>query len=1796
MFARIKAATFGQTKIGTENCYASSGYIATCEFTLSEEGTIDSIYFCHRTTTGNNAYLYIYDDNSSEPNNLIRTSSEINLPETNGDTVWIGVDITDTTISAGTYHVGYNVEYDSGTCYFQHSSAGSNIFTYRVYSYNVPPNPFGTPSGHFNDDFSIYVVYKTRDSLYIIAGTGGTVAVGNIFDTCIASFYDTAIANELYQFWKWNDTTRNNLFTITTPTPYYPYMSADPVDCAASYRDTLDVSFLPKIAYDTTTGNGRTRLVFLHHSTGGYLLANVGETNGGGLGALLAADSFEVYDVNYTAYNRDFAPSGNTGISDYTDIGHWYTWFVDTTYRDNIQACVDTTSNRTNEYGSYDTLLGNTDAENRIIMIKSCYPNSNIYDSNSTVPSDLYGRAYNYQSGEVNVHTITNIKALYREMLSYMMTRPEKMYVILAQPPLSSGNTTAGRAANARELCNWLYFDWLNDSNWVNKNVYVFPYYNNLTSDSNMTEYRDSTIHYLFVEDSNYLAYPTGDDHPSTAGQQKAANDLAPILKGWYNRYLDWYSVPQYTIDTTLINCSDANVTLSHYGTVDSGTVLTVSIPISGDSIATLSGDTSGYSIGFTKTITENFSVTVTFDTIPTGIMFRSTGTSFNPRISNNGAFTMWVLGDDSLSFDTLPNKTYPSAGNRWNRLIVSPWDSLKKINLGYDGGDSGGTYNPTSDYHSAQAVDSVTNITIAADSLYKFYASHTDLRYADFTNCNNLDAIEFYYGEMIGVNLTGCQNIRRVCFEACDLPSLDVSDCDSLEDIRGRANEFTHIIFPEGGLNNLWHLCIGSSSLLDSVPPMSLFPAMNQLWTWDGNIRTDIGATSANTALTNVRIYGNEHTTQQLENLIDTLLVIGNNDGILQIQNNGCGLSQKGIDSIAVLESRGWTVDYDTCTHTVTVQNDGNGTTSPTTDTTVVAGTPVNLVATPSQYFKFSHWTIESGNGTWDPDSVTATTQFTPSEDATVQAHFEAFPTYTVTYDPGEGTGSVVDPSSPYDSSATVTVLSATGMEYIGHDFTGWNTEAGGGGVSYDPTDQFNISSNVTLYAQWTPTSLSFDTVMVFLAIGQSNMDSRADDTLAPTDSNRFYAEWFDTDRDSIVLDTINGVNAIGYGVNGNPDYDGTLSKYVFPEAFTNRLRTYYPNYTFVIVNAAKGGTASINWSDTSVLFQNAVLKYDSTVALLSRLSNAVLQGGVMVAQGESDADAGTSIADFKAAWNSSIDTFRTNSDYDSIPWSFTIIGGYGNGSNDDWANTRQAIEELEDTTNFIYVRSNAANYGRIVGNEVHYDSAGQVRHGYQHADVFAWHYGLLPSTGGCRVDSLLIANDQKTLSIELINLSSNLTPSETDVSGFLFTDNGSSVVPTNIDITGANTITATFDDTLIGPVVASFIYNKNYDTAYIPANDSGWALEPFQDEVSGFNNVVIIGSGTGRVGRNVDTYIYGSNNDRCYGEDDVVWSTLANRRGLLVIDMRPLHGLNVTSAKMYTYSYNGTDTGTLEFHELNLPIDTLQPFEEPAASGQATWRRRIDFNGAGGDETWSAGNFSSADYNATAICSLYIDKKDVGTEKIADFTYYISTAVGNDSDFIYLSSNCQGIGYRIYSLDATDESLRWFIRVETGEPVVTIDTTWSGSFDSVIVEEGLSVTPGTVVHFRAYPADGWVFGGYGGDVSSSSAIDSFTVNSNTSVTVTALQIPIIDSIRPNPQYRSDSCTAYYRYGTAAGKIHNLTAGVDAIQKSWTSSQADFYTHSSWPRGWNTLIFTTSDSLKDTAALYIAIPRKVTQ
>lgn len=277
------------------------------------------------------------------------------------------------------------------------------------------------------------------------------------------------------------------------------------------------------------------KVVFAHHSTGGNLIADTTGADGkGGLGKALNNAGYFLSD---TCYEWD-APN-NIDIGSYTDIGHWHTWFSSADVMSAVYTRYDKDLYSITNYGDRTRSLGVPEGENRVIIIKSCYPNSEVYSDNDTVPADLYGHAYDHTVGGQRAHTLSNCKAVYEQLYAYMAGHTEKMYVIVINPPLSSGNTTSERAANMRALAVWLRTEWLQGHSWTNKNIYIYDMYNVLTDADNHHSVQSGVeYHHTEVDSDNYLVYPSADDHPSGDGNRKITSEFVPLLNLWYNTYL----------------------------------------------------------------------------------------------------------------------------------------------------------------------------------------------------------------------------------------------------------------------------------------------------------------------------------------------------------------------------------------------------------------------------------------------------------------------------------------------------------------------------------------------------------------------------------------------------------------------------------------------------------------------------------------------------------------------------------------------------------------------------------------------------------------------------------------------------------------------------------------------------------------------------------------------------------------------------------------------------------------------------------------------------------------------------------------------------------------------------------------------------------------------------------------------------------------------------------------------------------------------------------------------------------
>ena len=292
------------------------------------------------------------------------------------------------------------------------------------------------------------------------------------------------------------------------------------------------------------------KAVFIHHSTGQNWLAD----GNGNLGTALRDNHYFLSDTNYGW--------GPGSIGSYTDIGHWYNWFVGASH----DSCLSALYAESGQNCAYSRAAGDPGGENKIILFKSCFPNSNL-NGNPNDPPTVGANPLRGNDAGSSYMTVANAKGIYNDILNYFATRQDKLFIAIAAPPLAASATNAQRAANARAFNNWLVHDWLAD--YPYKNVAVFDFYNVLTSNGgnpnstdagssagNHHRWRDGGVQHLQTVNSNVAAYPSdaSDSHPNAIGNQKATSEFAAFLNLSFNR---WNSkggqgeIPDFTANPT---------------------------------------------------------------------------------------------------------------------------------------------------------------------------------------------------------------------------------------------------------------------------------------------------------------------------------------------------------------------------------------------------------------------------------------------------------------------------------------------------------------------------------------------------------------------------------------------------------------------------------------------------------------------------------------------------------------------------------------------------------------------------------------------------------------------------------------------------------------------------------------------------------------------------------------------------------------------------------------------------------------------------------------------------------------------------------------------------------------------------------------------------------------------------------------------------------------------------------------------------------------------------------------------
>ncbi len=249
------------------------------------------------------------------------------------------------------------------------------------------------------------------------------------------------------------------------------------------------------------------KLIFIHHSCGENWLSD----GNGDLGRTLGENNYFVSDTNYGW--------GPDSIGDATDYHNWIDWFLGP----ESPRYLDALYNESGQLSSYTRPIGDPGGENRIIMFKSCFPNSALTGSPDDPPAD----------GEW--FTVGHAKYVYNQLLEYFVTRPEKLFVVITPPPLLDPST----AENARAFSRWLVEDWLDENDYPLNNVAVWDFHNVLTHPDNHHRWQNGAVEYTISNGDGMLYYDSsGDEHPNQEGNQKSTAEFVPMLNVFYNRWL----------------------------------------------------------------------------------------------------------------------------------------------------------------------------------------------------------------------------------------------------------------------------------------------------------------------------------------------------------------------------------------------------------------------------------------------------------------------------------------------------------------------------------------------------------------------------------------------------------------------------------------------------------------------------------------------------------------------------------------------------------------------------------------------------------------------------------------------------------------------------------------------------------------------------------------------------------------------------------------------------------------------------------------------------------------------------------------------------------------------------------------------------------------------------------------------------------------------------------------------------------------------------------------------------------
>lgn len=257
-----------------------------------------------------------------------------------------------------------------------------------------------------------------------------------------------------------------------------------------------------------------------------------------------------------------------------------------------------------------------------------------------------------------------------------------------------------------------------------------------------------------------------------------------------------------------------------------------------------------------------------------------ATGTVFEPLVELKAGALGTVEWRSQGSVDTgtalAPVLTWGDAGPHAVKLFLSDKRDLETLNLGFDHQQDEGAYSLGVEYdHAGQPVIEVFGLA-GLPNLKNFMAANTPLAGAlNFTNCAMLENVECFGASVASVQLAGCTNLIRLCFEDNALSYIDLDPCrDNLRDLRAATQQGGVLEFAplSGPLTLLYHFCTQTQTLINA-PDLSAMPAVEQWWVWNCGMTSTGTPISPN--LNSPQAHGNAFTQAD----VDALLVHINNN-----------------------------------------------------------------------------------------------------------------------------------------------------------------------------------------------------------------------------------------------------------------------------------------------------------------------------------------------------------------------------------------------------------------------------------------------------------------------------------------------------------------------------------------------------------------------------------------------------------------------------------------------------------------------------------------------------------------------------------------------------------------------------------------------------------------------------------------------------------------------------------------------------------------------------------------------------